>query len=478
MHEDVTRQLAECVVNTEYKSLSADDIANTKLMVLDSIGCALGGYITDRAGIVLELVEEFGGNHEATVIGSRKTSCPLAAFANSELLNALDYDYLGPVASHVAPYTASPCFAVAEREHASGKDLIVSYALAHEVGGRAINSVAQHKVLKDEPPYYETHPRFTFATSIFGGVAGAGKLLGLDVAHLLHAFGIAGASTPVPASMKWEEMSGPAIMAKYNAWSGWTSQLATVSVLAAERGFTGDTSILDGEWGYWQIVGSPFFKVDSLLKDLGKVWHVSDEVRFKLYPTCYIYHAAIEGISTLMKENGIKPDDVDEIVVKGDPLMQTPNRMGLEVNTFADAQFFIKFNMALAVYHGDQPSPSWQIPSTYNDPRIGRLVDQVKLEVHPDVDEFAKSMIKEGKTPVMLGAIVELAAKGKRFSIEMKVPKGSKGNPATEQELIEKFNTNASYSMIKTGKIEQVIEMTMHLEDIDDVTKLFALLAL
>ena len=60
MFENVTRQLAESVIETSYSSLPQEVIEKIKLMLLDSIGCALGGYITDRARIALELAEEFG----------------------------------------------------------------------------------------------------------------------------------------------------------------------------------------------------------------------------------------------------------------------------------------------------------------------------------------------------------------------------------------------------------------------------------
>jgi 2-methylcitrate dehydratase PrpD len=340
-----------------------------------------------------------------------------------------------------------------------------------------MTSFAQHKVLKEEPPYYEKSPRFSYATTVFGGVAGTGKLLGLGTEQMSNAFGIAGASTAVPATMKWQYMSGPSIMSKYNAWTGWIAQLATVAALAAEKGFTGDTTILDGEWGYWKIVGSPFFKVDNLLGKLGEMWHIG-EVEFKLYPTCYIFHTAIEGISNMMKEHGIRPEDVEEIVVKGDPLATTPNRMHREVKSFADAQFSILYNFALAVYYGDSPGPAWQMPTTFNDPRVKELMGKVKIDVHPQFDEFVTSRIKTGRLPIMWGSIVEIAAKGKRFTTEVEVPKGSKGNPATETELVDKFKMNASYSMIRSGKVEKVIEIVNHLDEIDDVGKLFTLLKL
>ncbi|MBK8065854.1 MAG: MmgE/PrpD family protein [Betaproteobacteria bacterium] len=261
-------------------------------------------------------------------------------------------------------------------------------------------------------------------------MAGAARLLRLDQSQLCHALGIAGASSPVLAIMKWQHMPGPAIMAKYNAWTGWTAQLATVAALAARRGFTGDTTILDGEFGYWNIVASPVFNVGNLLDGLGRDWHL-DQVRYKLYPTCYIYHAGIQGICQLVREHRIDPAEITEIVVRGDRLMQTPNRMGVEVNTFADAQFFIRFNFALAVFHGDKPSPAWQLPETFNDPRIRALVPKVKLEEHPEFENYVRSAIGSGTVPILWSSIVEIAARGQRYTVEVPAPRqqGVSGQP-------------------------------------------------
>ena len=475
-YENVTRRLAESVLGTEFAHLPSETVEQVKRVVLDSIGCALAGTITDRARIALEMIEEFGGNGEAVLIGAGRTSCPQAAFGNSELMNALDYDIIGPISGHIAPYVIPPSLAIAQRAHSSGKDLILALALANEVGGRSMSAFAQHKIVKDEPPYYEEHPRFTYASSIFGGVAGAARLLRLDQSQLCHALGIAGASSPVPATMKWQHMPGPAIMAKYNAWTGWTAQLATVAALAARRGFTGDTTILDGEFGYWNIVASPVFNVGNLLDGLGRDWHL-DQVRYKLYPTCYIYHAGIQGICQLVREHRIDPAEITEIVVRGDRLMQTPNRMGVEVNTFADAQFFIRFNFALAVFHGDKPSPAWQLPETFNDPRIRALVPKVKLEEHPEFENYVRSAIGSGTVPILWSSIVEIAARGQRYTVEVPAPRGSKEFPASREDLVDKFRINASYSRIKTQKVDQVIDLILNLEKLDDVTEMFDLLA-
>jgi 2-methylcitrate dehydratase PrpD len=303
-----------------------------------------------------------------------------------------------------------------------------------------------------------------------------------------NAFGIAGASAPVPAGTKFWKTSGPKAMVKYNAWSGWAAQLATVAALLANKGFTGDTTILDGEWGFWKMIAAPSFKVDNLLAGLGEVWHVA-ETGFKLYPTCVLTHSGLEGINQILKEHEVNPDDIEEIVVKGDSLLLTPNRAGVDVQSFADVQFVNSYIFAIGAYHGRSPSPAWQMPAIYNSPEVKALARKIKVEPHPRTDEFTIESLKAGKWPHFSDTIVEITAKGRKFSteilpakgtshLEAVSPRGNRANPLLKAELIDKFRNNASYSMLSSGKTEQIIEMVDNLEEVDDITKLTRLLTI
>lgn len=476
MLNQVTQKLARSITMIGYNDLPEQTVKKVKLALLDSIGCALGGHVTDRAKIALELIDEWGGNPKASIIGGHRTSYGLAAFANGELINALDYDCTGPLTAHVFPYVAPPCLAIAERKQVSGKQLLLALALAIEVGGRAVSALAQHILLNKEAVSFEESPRFSYTSSVFGGVAGAGKLLGLDIDRISNALGIAGASTPVPAKQKWDHTGGPAIMIKHNCWSGWIAQLATTAVLLAEKGFTGDATILDGEWGFWKIIGSPFFKVDNLLEGLGEIWHDKD-MHFKRFPVCGLNESGIEAINKTMLENEIVPDDVEEVVVKVSPTVLTPNRMGMDLKSSEDMQFRNVYVFALAVYHGRNPGPAWQLPSVFNNPLIKILAGKVRVEPHPRSKEMLSKKIKSGKHSIHFNdVIVEITARGKKFTTELSSTDGSHEDPMTETEIIDKFKNNASYSMLKSSKTEEIIHMVSDLEKVDDSTKLMRLI--
>lgn len=475
--EGVTERLANFTVRASFDDLPQEVVEKTKLILLDDIGCALGSYVVDRARVAVNFAKKCGGNPQASIIGSHRTSCDLAAFVNGELINALDYDCVGPISGHVTPYVTPPCLAVAEQVHASGKELITALALAHEIGGRFLSSLVGHMVPRDEPPYYEESPRFSHSFTIFGGAAGAGKLLDLDARELSNVFGIVGASVPVPAGTKWVHITEPVIMVKYNAWSGWVARLATTAALLAETGFTGDSTILDGEWGFWNIVGSPFFKVENLLGGLGEIWHIRD-VQFKLYPCCYGNHPGIEAIDRIVRKHSIKPEEIEQILAKVDPFLMTPVRMRTEIATFADTQFLNTYIFAVAAYYVGSPGPEWQMPATFSRPAIRALMERVKMELHPRLSDLMAAKIRAGKPPHFWDTLVEIRARGERFSEEISAPKGSASNPLTEAELLEKFRHNASYSMITSRRAEEIIEATSELDKVDDIAQFAGLLTM
>lgn len=471
MFEGITEKVVDFVSETKFEDLPEMVVHKTKQILFDSIGCALGGYVTDRAKISIELAEYLGGNPQASIIGWRKTSYVLAAQVNGDLINALDYDlgdhYLGHLPAPVIP----GCLALGERMGASGKELITAVAVGLELASRTRRSLSQLRVPKAEPPYWEWSPRFGWSTAIFGGVGSAGKIIGLDGEKMANAFGIAGASTPVPAHMHWY-FAKEQTMTKYNNWQGWMAHLATVAALAAEKGFTGPTKILEGEWGFWKIFGSPFFKVETLIGGIGNEWCI-DKVSFKYYPCCWLNGTSIEAISKIVQENKIDPADIEEIVIQGDSeLWQTPNRMMTEIKSFCDTQFCNTYLPAVAAYYGHKPSPSWQSAATYGDPAITNLMKKVKIVPHPRTEELISNAFKSGGLPIFMNAIVDVIAKGKRYTAEVNSPKGSPENPVTGQELEAKFRHNATFSNLRSDKVEKVIEMLYELEKVDDITEL------
>ncbi len=469
-----TEQLARFITEVSFDDLSEEVKKKVKNIWLDSIGCALGGYATDKAKVVIGFIRQMGGNPQATIFGGSRSSASNAAFANGELINSLDWDCIGPLSAHVIPYVLPPCLAVAEMTHSSGKDLILAAALAIEIGGRLGGSVLQHREPVGEPPFYKLSPRYSYSPGVFGGSAGACKILRMDCMKVAHALGIAGVSAPVAGMMKWQHISGPSPMLKYNSWTGWIAQLGLVSAIMADKGFTSDLAVLDGDFGFWQMYGSPFFRREVVFENLGKDWCLM-ETEFKPYPNCRCNHGAIDGIVKLMKENNLNPADISEIKVLGDSWLLTPSRAQKDIQGSVDTEFSVAYAFAMAPFYGDNPGPHWTMPVVYRDPRVIDMMKKIKVGVHPQADELILKNLKSGKAPVLWLAQVEITAKGRKYSTEVLEPWGKGQNVFGDKDIEKKFYQNATFSPIPFPQAKRLAESIMDLEHIHDVNEFTAL---
>ncbi len=382
----------------------------------------------------------------------------------------------GPVIPHVIPIVLPPCLALAEMRHASGKDLLAAVALAAEVGGRVGGSVMGEHIPSEEPPYYKQSPRYGFSTGVFGGVAGASKLLQMDGDEVANALGIGGASAPVAGLTKWQYIAGPQRMVKYNVWVGWIAQLSTVAALMASQGFTGDPAILDGEFGFWQMYGSPFFREEVILNDLGKVWRVLETRLVKPYPNCGRNHTANAGIIKLVKENAINPEDITQIKVMGNARLLSPCRAQEVISNTIDAQFSVKYAFAMAALDGSNPGIHWEMLDVYTSPRVFEMMKRVKIGVHPRYDEFARENL--GEALPHFPAIVEIEARGKKYSVEVggRVGEGVSevSGGVSDDDVERRFTQNVTLSPLPSWQAKQIVELVHNLESVEDVDKLGA----
>lgn len=263
--ERVTENLTKFATELQFSDLPQEIIHETKYVLLDSIGAMILGQSTEAGKIALEVARRLGGPAESSVIGtSDKLSCTNAAFANAQLMNAIDYDAISMV--HDVPYLISPPLALAETVRTSGKNLLVSIALALEISKRI--SLATPTFLG-------------MSASAFGAAAGAARILNLGKEKTPHAIGLAGYLCPPDTMAKWTGIH-PSPMAHYGL-PGWGANAGVVAALLAQKGFTGDTQVFEGELCYWRYTGKTEWNSDTVIDDLGKTW-MSKGIIFKPWP--------------------------------------------------------------------------------------------------------------------------------------------------------------------------------------------------
>jgi len=284
--KNIAEELAAFVKKTDFDALPDEVVHEMKRVFLDSIGCAINGLSTERGSIAIELARRLGGPSESTIIGtSAKVSCVNAAFANGELINALDYDSMSR-GIHDVPTLIAAVLAVAESNSASGKDLILGTALSLEVSGRLRTAEAKRIPIASGPdrgslqwPTVSGYSRATLAAA-----AGAGKILNLAPDKIANAIGISGCICPPNIGNKFFRTS-PVRMSKY-ASSGWGAHTGVTSALLAEMGYLGDTSLFDGPYGFWRYTGQEEWDSGEVLTGIGTQW-CCHRINYKQYPAGY-----------------------------------------------------------------------------------------------------------------------------------------------------------------------------------------------
>ena len=190
---DAAYSLAKNLVTVKYDDIPHDVVEATKKQILDIIGVALGGSSRPGVGELAELIGEWGGKAESTVLCyGNKVPAPNAAQVNATMGHALDYDDTGDGPTHPSVVIVPTCLAIAERKgKLSGREFIAAVALGVDMRCRLGQAFRSGK--KTAPVC--GHPGAGWhLTALYGYLAAAGvagRLLGLDEDRLLNSLGIA-----------------------------------------------------------------------------------------------------------------------------------------------------------------------------------------------------------------------------------------------------------------------------------------------
>jgi 2-methylcitrate dehydratase len=126
--------MARWAAQVRYEHLSPEAVHQCKRLLLDAIGCALGGYRAHDVRIALGVLDEVAGPGKCTIIGSgRQVDAVSASLANALMIRCMDYNdiYWKQDPSHpsdIFPAAMAGC----ERAGSDGRELMVGLAIGHE----------------------------------------------------------------------------------------------------------------------------------------------------------------------------------------------------------------------------------------------------------------------------------------------------------------------------------------------------------
>jgi 2-methylcitrate dehydratase PrpD len=457
---DAINQFVDNFTNTGYEDIPEAAREAAKKEVLDSFATALGGSGRPGVGGLVEIIREWGGKPQSTVlVYGLKCPAPDAALVNGTMIHALDYDDGHPVAQvHIGCVAVNTCFAMAERQGGiSGRELIASLALGADFLSRlGLASRPNSSLVKSG-----WHP--TPLYGYLGAAAMAGRIMGLDKDKMLNALGIAyhqcaGTSQAVIDGALTKRL-GPGLAAR----GGITS------ALMAAKGLTGAHNILEGEFGVFNQYHGGDYSLQILTGELGKRFEGAN-IGDKPYPNCGFSHAFIDAVFSLKAKHNIPPEQVQEIkAYGGDPAYSlcVPIEARRHPRNPVDSQFSLPWAIAVAIVKGSVDL------SDFTGEAIKRkdyLSISQKVTGHLD-----PALSRHGVGP---GRVTILMKDGKSYTEEIEHCLGSVERPMTFENCASKFKKCAAYSIkpLPENKIDEVIGLIGQLEKLDDATQIIKML--
>lgn len=443
----IAEQFADFSVTLEYEQLPPQVIGETKVFFLDWLGAAFRGGGEEPTRIALEVLKDWGGGDESTVIADMsRNSCIAAALANGISSHAVEIDDVhregmyhpgGPVFSAILP--------LAEKLEVTGKRFIEAAVVGYEIGIRSAVAAG-----KSHYRYWHT----TGTCGTFGAAAGVAKLLSLDRKQTAWALGNAGTQ----ASGLWEFLGENAMSKQFHP--GKAAMNGILAATFARKGFTGATSIYEGEKGFFQATSENSNPVGAVEKIGSGVYKIT-ETSIKKHASCGHTHSALDAVIDLVTSHSLGAEDISRIDV-GLNSSAFDLLAKVKPTTPSLARFSIPFCVATAVIFNRVGLEAFA-EERLRDREVLRIADSVFL--HED-EELTVCF------PDKMSAMVTIETKaGDILVAHVHDPKGTPENPLTFEEITDKFRQVTADHL--RGTSETILQRVMALDECTSMNDFF-----
>jgi 2-methylcitrate dehydratase PrpD len=437
-------RLAQHFSKLNYRTLPKGSKIALRQLLLDYLGVAIAGSRTESGRIARAYAQSEGGKAEATLIGDT-VSVPAtqAAFANAISSHSIELDDMDVVPCfHFSPPVFSAALAVAERQNADGKHLLVALAAGCEMMERA--SRAANPSLRDR--CFHT----TSACGVFGAAIAAGKLLRLAPTKLVSALGLAGAQ--VSGIL---EFHGPMMQKRFSP--GPAARGGVTSARMAQLGFTGQDSIFEGQRGFLNAYTDKS-DASQLVAGLDEPYQL--EFEFKPYACARPIHNAIDCVLNIRRRENPDLGAISRIEVARHP--SWVNKHGEKApKSFHAAQMSLPYSIAVVFKEGQALLKQYS-DHKLKDPVLVRLMNMTQITTD--------ASLPRGVSCRMTVTMND----GRKFVSQVDYPKGTIQDPMTDAELQAKF-CRLAVPTIGAGHAEQIVDLVSGIDKCSNVRKLMLL---
>lgn len=428
-------ELAAFTAHLTVESIPEAVRERVKDLLLDAVASGLAGTHGDETQQIRAVAAALGEGR-STVLGGGELSLAGAVLLNGYLITAVTVcDAYRPALMHVTPEVVPPALATAERDGASGRDLLVALAAGLEVATRVATGI-------NYPEFRRRGWHSPGVIGPFGGAAATGRLLGLSEQEQRRAFGLAGSQS----AGTFAQWGTPTV--KFHQARGALSGL--LAALLAQTGFVASEDVLTHDDGGIYNTYSDGGRPEQAIAGLGEHWEL-ENVSFRLWPLASSIQSIVTAVFGLIESHDLRPEDVKRM------------RIGLPDNIYrmhGQISWENRFRALL--------SAPYTAAVVLHDRQC--WLDQFEPEraSDPDLDHFIREhVVVESDLSISgSGAIVEVEmVSGQTFTDRREVPKGDPADPASREELEEKFRL-ASKGVLSPETRDDVLRMIRNLEQV------------
>ena len=456
------QNISKFISNYRYEQATVESITTVKAAFLDFLGVTYRGASENASQIAFNTVEEiFSGKSnlslQSSVIGRRyKTDILSSGFINGVSAHVLELDDGHRGAQlHLGAVIFPTALAISESYDLSGKEFLESVIVGYEVG------ILLGKIVNPDHRNRGFHTTGTIGTFIAGVVAS--KLLKLDEKQIINALGLCGTQ----AAGLLESDHGGSMGKVLHA--GKAVQNGIYSAFLARNGFTGSSTIFEGDEGFLKtmVYGTDYsvenFSLEDALNDVGKV-RVRD-IYFKKYPFCRHLHSSIDTALKLKASIGDEYDHIENIAVK--TYAVAADHDNYRPKNIEELKQSLPYAVAITLVVGEA-----------NVDTINQLIEYGLLDNYSTVDKVnsIKDLVSKmiiltddklnslypDKRPSNVILKLDKSFRNGVFQNITLLPKGDFENPFQLRELIDKFKSlNPEYNISNLTVIDSLEEYSM-----------------
>ncbi len=297
----ISQRLARYIVAERFENIDAAAVARVKHILAHHIGLACRGVAARDADSMraVEVARELsdGGGRSSVIAYDFKVPLVDAVLANCQMMRSFGLDdVIFSTGVHPGLVTLPVALGIAERHHLSGAKLITAIAVGYELLGK----FAQWSWSLDMPR------RATMPFGAFGSLATAARLLDFDEEQAATALAYA-----AHMAMGLAENDAGPISHYYSL----VCRNGITGAYLTRAGAWGSPTVIEGRFGFAEsFLGSHRLDIDAMIASLGHDYAVMLSAE-KRYPGTGLNQVPIEQMRELVTIQGIRADDVIEIIV-------------------------------------------------------------------------------------------------------------------------------------------------------------------